>query len=56
MPDITMCMNNKCPKKEKCFRFMAQSYSERQSYASFPDGEECKYFIPIEEGMKVKDE
>ncbi len=55
MPDITLCMNQECPKKESCYRFMAIP-DVLQSYASFPGGEDCDHFMPIEEGMRVKDE
>jgi hypothetical protein len=34
MPDICMCKNEKCPKKEECYRYMAKP-SEWQSYIEF---------------------
>ena len=34
MPDITMCKNEACPKKEECYRYKANP-SEQQSYAEF---------------------
>jgi hypothetical protein len=34
MADITMCQNNDCKKKDKCFRYMAKP-SEIQSYGVF---------------------
>jgi hypothetical protein len=36
MPDITMCQKegNKCPDKEKCYRYTAHP-SFRQSYSKF---------------------
>jgi len=44
MVDITLCENEECPIKEKCFRYTAEA-SSRQSYACFPhkDGD-CDYF------------
>lgn len=34
MPDITMCLNEECDKKEKCYRFKSNP-SYRQSYCMF---------------------
>lgn len=34
MPDITMCLNKKCSKKNKCYRFLAKP-SQVQSYSDF---------------------
>jgi len=34
MPDISKCSGNKCPSKEKCYRYTCKS-SKRQSYADF---------------------
>jgi len=35
MPDITMCKNDQCPLKDKCYRFTAKP-SMRQSYIENP--------------------
>ena len=35
MPDITMCLNKKCPSKDKCYRFMANPTPFNQSYSDF---------------------
>ena len=45
MPDISMCLNKKCPVKEQCYRFTAKS-SDYQSYSSFEvtSNKGCKYF------------
>jgi len=32
-PDITMCQDTKCPKRKKCYRFMAKP-EQFQSYFS----------------------
>lgn len=48
MPDITMCEGKKCPLREKCYRYKANSNELGQSY--FMDEpynkkkKECKYF------------
>jgi len=34
MPDISMCQNETCPLRDKCFRFMATP-SRYQSYSMF---------------------
>jgi hypothetical protein len=34
MPDITMCCNETCPRKERCWRYTAPP-SRRQSVSSF---------------------
>ena len=47
MPDITMCRNQLCPDKEKCFRWSAEP-SPWQAYAAFegPRGDKkCLNFV-----------
>ena len=48
MPDITKCINNKCPFKRNCYRFTCEAY-ELQSTAFFKPVKkiklDCKYFI-----------
>lgn len=47
MPDISMCRNEQCLAKEKCYRYMAKP-SQRQAYMDFrptDDGDECEDFI-----------
>lgn len=53
MPDITMCRGTDCPKRKKCYRFMAKPNEYRQSYfvATPRDGKECNYFYLIQ-GVK----
>ena len=54
MPDISMCKNVECPKKEKCYRFMANPDPYRQAYSNFNfiiDEDEvfhCQYFLSID--------
>jgi hypothetical protein len=49
MPDISMCKGGKCPKKGKCYRYLATPDEHWQSYISTPyvEGEECAYFWEI---------
>ena len=48
MPDISMCKNEKCPLRLKCFRYMAVPY-EYQAYAGFEYDNGCDYFMEIKE-------
>ena len=55
MPDISMCRNEDCPKKEECYRYRAVP-NNWQSWTMFePVGREakCDYFVPIEKGDKL---
>lgn len=48
MPDISMCSNNNCFIKEKCFRHTTQP-SKRQSYSYFDyDDSQGVCYIPKE--------
>lgn len=53
MPDIALCNNNDCPRRTKCYRFMAVPNPYRQSYSTFPVDEDeiasgtCSFFSPI---------
>jgi len=38
MPDISMCKNQDCPSRERCYRFTAKSRGDNQSYANFAPG------------------
>lgn len=51
MPDICMCDNKLCEKKEQCYRYTAPPSPFRQAYSTFvPDKDGfCFYFWPIEE-------
>lgn len=35
MPNISMCQNDKCEKKETCYRYKAEPNQHYQSYALF---------------------
>lgn len=47
MPDITMCVNRKCPKKRKCYRHEAIPSQMRQSFAEFKGDSTDHCFIPM---------
>jgi hypothetical protein len=52
MPDISMCLNERCPRKAKCYRFRAVPEPKWQSYCEFESvlcGVPCKHFISIDE-------
>ena len=46
MSDIRMCKNEKCTKKETCYRFKAKPNKYRQSYGGFQQDSkgECKHY------------
>ena len=48
MPDISMCSDKECSRKEECYRFTATPNEFRQAYADFKEienGKGCEYFI-----------
>lgn len=52
MSDITKCTNEKCPLKDKCWRWLAPSDSLWQSVAKFEfkaddSGITCEYFYEL---------
>ena len=52
MPDISMCKNEKCKRKNKCYRYMAKP-SMYQSYGDF-DEKNCVYFWEVEDDREGK--
>ena len=47
MPDITMCQDKTCPKKNECYRYTAKPSEMRQAYFAGSTREtegECEYF------------
>ena len=50
MSDIILCRNEKCEKKESCYRFTAEPKDKYQSYAMFyVDGYGvCPYYKQID--------
>lgn len=54
MPEITMCDNASCPKRENCYRSTAEPSAFYQSYAHFEprwkfNSFVCDYYIPLKE-------
>ncbi len=47
MPDISMCSNEECPSKDKCYRYVAIPDEYWQSYGafSFDVSGKCSYFM-----------
>lgn len=65
MPDITMCINDDCSLREKCYRYMAQPFPHGQSWGNFKpetkarkeikgDKTHCSMFMPID-GKKTRE-
>ena len=50
MPDISMCMNEECQKKESCYRFTATPNPYSQCYigAKPEENGECQWYIEKE--------
>lgn len=53
MPDISMCRNEKCPVKTKCYRYMAMP-NGWQSYANFEGGKKCSGFDRYRGNLKKR--
>ena len=51
MPDISMCSNMKCEKRNTCYRFLATPTPNWQTYGVFkPDDKgECEYYWEVRE-------
>ena len=63
MPDITLCMNENCPIRKRCGRFMGEPDNLWQSFANYQpntqvSGEiECDYYWDIKEyPYKIKEQ
>jgi hypothetical protein len=54
MADITMCSDETCKKRERCYRFTAKETPEYQSYFvdSPRQGKVCEYFSDNEDKTK----
>jgi hypothetical protein len=52
MPDITMCKDETCSKKDKCFRYIAEPNPDRQSYFTVivrdVQSDYCDYYKYVE--------
>jgi len=62
MPDISMCLNDKCPLKDNCYRFKAKP-NDYQTYSSFKyewnsesNDWECSHYWPVESYLNSKAE
>lgn len=62
MPDITMCINDSCPLRKKCYRYRAVPSKYRQSFCRFEPITlsylhhtelMCPHIWDIEKGRKV---
>jgi len=61
MPDISMCPGEGCPKKESCYRYLAEPDQWRQAYFTTPPVKEdgtCDYYwkhnTTVMENLKAK--
>lgn len=53
MADITMCKDDKCPMKEKCYRFNAKPFRLQPYFALSPrNGLSCDYFLDMSKKLK----
>jgi len=52
VPDIAMCDNTECPRRQDCYRYRAVPTERRQAYCEFVGGVECPDFWPID-GRRV---
>ena len=56
MPDISMCMNERCVRRKECYRYMAIPF-KIQTYSDFrPINGKCRYFMPIVDGDQLRTE
>ena len=53
MPDIFMCDNKECPKRHKCYRYVAIPNKYEQAYRS-PEALNCEHFLSVESGMTTQ--
>lgn len=58
MPDISMCKNEKCNLRHKCYRFTATPSPEWQSYANFEPNKsgQCDFFMKDKRLNDTKEE
>lgn len=60
MPDISMCQDNNCPKKDTCYRFTAIPSGDYQTYGDFQwekyneDGNGCDFYCKVNCTVKEK--
>lgn len=56
MPDISMCLNHKCPERSNCYRYRAVPF-KIQTYSLFNKTLEnkCEHRMPIVDGDIIRD-
>ena len=54
MPDITMCKNEACTKKDTCYRYMAIPDPIWQAYFFGVDEDSCGSYWKLEPGRRVR--
>jgi len=47
MPDISMCQDDKCPRREKCYRYRAIPLKYQDYFLSRRKGKKCEDFMQI---------
>ena len=50
MPDIAMCRNKNCNKKETCYRYKATPFMHQTYFLPDPQEESCVYYWKIKLG------
>ena len=53
MPDITMCINDDCPLRHSCYRYMATPSYMRQAYCNFTPKKNAKGKVECEHFLKI---
>ena len=55
MPDISMCMHDTCPSKEKCYRYKAvpNGYQSYSNFQNDPNKVKCDHFQKIMKGDRI---
>jgi len=55
MPDIALCRDDKCPRRELCYRYTAKPSYWQSYFKGKPrdDYETCEYFMPIDKKDKT---
>ena len=48
MPDISMCLNKKCPLRDKCYRYRAIPTPGWQTITDFKYDDGCEYFEHVD--------
>lgn len=58
MPDISMCKNDTCKRRLRCYRYMATPTSKWQAYSTFctdnSKGANCMYFSAIQASDEIR--